>query len=129
MQHKSPNMLSMRHKGVRVLVKWPETYEKLLEAARIAYPGLPTNDAKIYFETRVILDDKDHRYSYVNRRTKNKPARVTPEVWTEVPPPTGPREGTVNEVEVRTLRKAWGLLRVYQLGRTRSGGSEDTTKV
>ena len=80
----------------------------MLKAVRVAFPGLTTDDAKIYFETRVSIDTKDYK-------TKTERARVSPDAWIGIQPPWGPSLG-ITEIEVKTQRKAWAVVKAYQMG-------------
>ncbi|KZV73115.1 hypothetical protein PENSPDRAFT_750410 [Peniophora sp. CONT] len=104
-----PTLLALKHKDTRVLIKWPQTYEEMLESARNAFPALPSGDAKVYFETRVSIDTKDYK-------TKTEHARLTPEAWACIQPPWGPGM-SVTELEVCTQRKWWGIGKAQKLGR------------
>ncbi|VDC06794.1 unnamed protein product [Peniophora sp. CBMAI 1063] len=112
-----PSLLAVSYKRTRVLIKWPQTYGDMLEAVRIAFPQITKDDAKIYFETRVSIDTKDYK-------TKPERARVTPESWIGIQPPWGPSMG-ITEIDVKTQRKAWNLVKVYQHGRKGVDGVDE----
>ncbi|VDC06795.1 unnamed protein product [Peniophora sp. CBMAI 1063] len=108
----APRVLAIRHKRTRVLIQWPETYEDLLAASRRAFSSLPKDDAKIYFVTFAELNRKEH---WIVKRFTTGNVRVAPEVWGGIRPPLehgGP--GVVREVEVKTQRRPWDMIRTCQ---------------